>query len=169
MNTTETTIARPVGATRAGPIHLRVERTIAAPPAVVFDLITDIDRMSDWSPEITESRWLGGAEGPEEGARFFGRNEAGSLSWTTKPTVTEVVDGRVFEFRVPMPSRSTWRYELTPIDGGTRVVELLDQTKRSPFFIRLLQKRAGITDRAADLESAMRTTLDRLAAVAERA
>lgn len=155
-----------------GPINLSVSTTIDAPADVVFDLITDIDRMPEWSPQISESRWVKGTSddgGAAVGAVFFGKNVAGTSSWSTKPKVTELVPGRVFEFNVPFPSRSTWRYELTPVDGGTRVTESLSQTKRMPGFIRLAQKRAGITDRAADLKRDMHVTLERIAAAATNA
>lgn len=160
-----------------GPINISVSTVVDAPANVVFDLITDIERMAEWSPHITESRWISGTSadgGAAVGAKFVGKNTAGdgtsgkkAMTWSTKPTVTDLVPNRVFQFRVPAPSRSTWRYELTPVEGGTRVTESLSQTKRLPAFIRLLQKRAGITDRAADLEAAMRVTLDNLGAAAE--
>lgn len=159
-----------------GPINVSVSTIIEAPADVVFDLVTDIERMADWSPQIIESRWISGTIGDGRaavGAKFLGKNTAGdpasgkkAMTWVTKPTVTDVVANRVFEFSVPFPSRSTWRYELTPVDGGTRVVETLSQTKRMPPFIRFMQKRANITDRAADLESAMHLTLDNIAAAA---
>lgn len=159
-----------------GPINVSVSTVVEAPADVVYDLITDIERMAEWSPQIIESRWISGTTTDGRaavGAKFSGKNTAGdpasgkkAMTWVTKPTVTDVVANRVFEFEVPFPSRSTWRYELTPVEGGTRVVETLSQKKRMPPFIRLMQKRANITDRAADLESAMRVTLDNIAAAA---
>ena len=41
------------------------------------------------------------------------------------------------------------------------------QPKRTPAPLRYLQRRAGVTDRAAHVRAAMETTLDRLAATAE--
>ncbi|MGH3151753.1 MAG: SRPBCC family protein [Streptosporangiaceae bacterium] len=43
---------------------LRVERSIAAAPEAVRELITDITRMGDWSPETTSAQWTAGADGP---------------------------------------------------------------------------------------------------------
>lgn len=153
---------------RPEPLHLTVSRTVAAPPEVIFDLLTDVERMPDWSPEVVESSWVGDATAPAVGARFTGKNVVGTMSWSTKPKITELAVAKVFEFRVPAPSRSTWRYELTPAPDGTIVTETLTQSKRTPAPLRFLQRRAGVTDRAADVRAGMATTLERLAATAER-
>ncbi|HAS09465.1 MAG TPA: SRPBCC family protein, partial [Acidimicrobiaceae bacterium] len=49
-----------------------VSREIAAPPQRVWELISDITRMGEWSPETTGGKWLKGATGPAVGARFRG-------------------------------------------------------------------------------------------------
>lgn len=153
---------------RSRPLELTVSRRVSAPADVVFGLLTDVQRMPEWSPEVVASSWVGDAGEAAIGARFTGRNEIGSMSWSTKPRITDLVEDRVFEFRVPAPSRSTWRYELVPVDGGTVVTETLTQAKRTPAPLRLLPRRAGVTDRAAHLRDGMQTTLDRLAATAEQ-
>ena len=153
--------------TRPEPLDLSVTRTVAASPEVVFDLITDVGRMADWSPEVEESAWVDADGRAEVGARFTGRNAIGSMSWTTKPKVTEVVEASVFEFRVPAPSRSTWRYELTPTETGTVVTQTLTHSKPTPPPQRNQQRPARVTPRAAHVRAAMETTLDRLAATAE--
>src|ERR1017187_2764284 len=62
----------------------------AAPPAQVWDLVSDITRIGEFSPETFEARWLTrpqvAATGPEVGARFRGhvrRNGRGPGYWTT--------------------------------------------------------------------------------------
>lgn len=47
---------------------------IAAPPARVWDLVSDVRNMGRWSPETFSTRWLRGAMLPEPGARFRGWN-----------------------------------------------------------------------------------------------
>ena len=89
-----------------------------AEPRAVWELISDITRMGDYSPEVFEAEWLDGATGPEVGARYRGhvkRNEMGPIYWTTCK-VTECVPGEVFEFAVIMRDRpvNTWRYEFMP-------------------------------------------------------
>jgi uncharacterized protein YndB with AHSA1/START domain len=151
------------------PIDVTVRRTIDAPADVIFDLVTDITRMHEWSPETTEARWLGDAATAAVGAQFAGTNRLGKNSWTTKPTITALEPGRLFEFKVPGKSGPIWRYEFRAAGEQTEVVESAVQAKRSPAIIRFFQRRAGVTDRAANLHQNMSTTLERLAVVAERA
>ncbi len=102
------------------------------------------------------------------GARFKGSNRLGSLTWSTKPTVTAAERGRLFAFEVPGRAKTTWTYRFDPVPGGVRVTESVRQARATPLPIRLLQRRAGVTDRAEHLRAAMTTTLERLATVAER-
>ena len=59
---------------------------MAAPAGRVWDLVADITRIGEFSPETFEAEWLDGAEGPGAGARFRGhvrRNGRGPVYWTT--------------------------------------------------------------------------------------
>jgi Polyketide cyclase / dehydrase and lipid transport len=150
----------------ATPVGVTVSADIPAPPKVVFDLITDITRMGEWSPETVKAVWIGDATRAAEGARFKGTNRIGSMKWSTKPTITSVVAGRLFEFKVPGKSGATWRYELSPTDRGTHVTESVRQARPSPRPIRFMQKRAGVTNRNAHLRDAMHITLQRLGVAA---
>lgn len=147
------------------PISARAERVIEAPPEVIFDLVTDLPRMPEWSPENTSVEWLDGQD-IAVGSRFKGKNELGKNSWSTKGTITELEPGRSFAFKINGKSGPTWRYELQATDGGTLVVETVEQAKPSPWPIRFVQKRAGITDRSQHLSNDMETTLDNIAAAA---
>ena len=95
---------------------------IDAEPTRVWELISDITRMGEYSPEVFEAEWLDGATGPVVGARYRGhvkRNERGPTYWTTCK-VTECSPGEVFEFGVMMGDKAmnTWRYEFAPGAGG---------------------------------------------------
>ena len=153
---------------RAVPLAVSVTRVIEASPEVVYDLVSDVTRMGDYSPENTGATWLAGATGPAVGARFKGTNRLGSNSWSTKPTITAADRGRRFEFVVPGSRGATWTYTFDPVAGGVRVTESMRQDRPSIFLVRFLQRRAGVTDRAANLRTSMETTLERVAAVAER-
>lgn len=144
------------------PISATVERTIAAPPETLYDIVTDVGRIGELSPECRDAEWVGKSDGPNIGARFKGTNELGKSKWNTKPTVTAAERGQVFEFKVPMGFGPTWRYEFHAVEGGTRVVESMRQDKPSPWFIRRAQKKAGVTDRAANITTGMTTTLANL-------
>ncbi|MEO0495490.1 MAG: SRPBCC family protein [Actinomycetota bacterium] len=150
--------------TKHEPIDFSVEATIPATPETVYDLVADITRMGEWSPETIEASWLAGATGAEVGARFKGTNTLGRASWATKPTITEAARGQAFAFKVPGKAGPVWRYDFEAVPGGTRVVESVQQAAPSPAIIRFIQRRNGVSDRAAHLEDGMRTTLANLTA-----
>ncbi|MEM8708296.1 MAG: SRPBCC family protein [Actinomycetota bacterium] len=150
--------------TKPTPIEIEVEATIPAPPEVVYDLVADITRMGEWSPETTDAEWIKGSTEATVGARFKGTNQLGKASWATKPTVTAARRGETFAFKVPGKSGPTWRYDFEPVPGGTRVVESVQQAAPSPAIIRLIQRRNGVTDRRSHLADGMRSTLANLAA-----
>ena len=101
---------------------------MAASADRVWDLVSDITRIGEFSPETFEAEWLGGASGPETGARFRGhvrRNGRGPVYWTVC-TVLACDPGREFAFTVAGPrgvTLNTWRYRLEPSTGGTDVIE----------------------------------------------
>jgi uncharacterized protein YndB with AHSA1/START domain len=151
---------------RAKPVNATVTRTVRASPQTVYDLISDVSRMGQWSPETVEARWLGGAQGPAVGARFAGTNRIGKLKWTTKPTIVGAERGAVFAFTVPGRSGPTWTYTFESVPGGTRVRESVAQQRPSALLIRLMQRMAGVRDRTEHLRGGMAVTLDRLDAAA---
>ena len=56
-----------------------------APPAEVWDLVSDVTRIGEFSPETFEARWTRGSTGPEVGAYFKGhvkRNGVGPTYWS---------------------------------------------------------------------------------------
>ena len=50
--------------------ELEVCRSVAAPPAKVWALVSDITRVGDWGGEWVHVKWIDGADGPGVGARF---------------------------------------------------------------------------------------------------
>ncbi len=96
---------------KPAPLSVSVTRTIHARPDTVYDLISDITRMSTFSPETTSAQWLSGADHAAVGARFKGTNAIGRTRWSTKPTVTAAescASGSPSQCRGgPVPSGST--------------------------------------------------------------
>ncbi len=141
----------------------------AAPPAEVWDLVSDVTRIGEFSPETFEARWLDGASGPQAGARFRGhvrRNGRGPVYWTTC-TVTASEPGREFAFAVNGPGEvvvNTWRYRLTPNGDGTDVTESFE-LPGSPLN-RLYWRLAGRARMRTNLRG-MRVTLEKMKAIAE--
>lgn len=144
-----------------------VSADIAADPKVVYDLVSDVTRMGEWSPETTSCRWLRGT-GPAVGARFRGTNQRHLARWTTTCTVTAADPGRRFAFDVGWGpwAISQWSYDIEPTADGCRVTERW--VDRRGTAMRVSSPAVmGIVDRAAHNRRGMETTLAALKAAAE--
>lgn len=124
---------------RSGDYH-SVSRVIAADPATVYRLVSDITRMGQWSPEARSGRWLGGATGPAPGARFRGRNRWRLMTWARTCEVEVAEPGKKFVFRTlperGVPDSTRWAYELEKVTGGTRVTESYEIVDALPRWIQ---------------------------------
>ena len=72
-------------------MHDSVTVHFAASPEAVWELVSDVTRIGEYSPETFEAEWLDGATGPAVGAEFRGhvkRNEKGPTYWTRCRVVT---------------------------------------------------------------------------------
>ena len=100
---------------------------IAAPPDVVYDLITDITRMGEWSPECYRCEWLDGATAAAPGARFRGYNRLGPLRWQRTVVIDTAEPGREFAFTTVNDGagreETRWRYTMEPSSTGTLLTE----------------------------------------------
>jgi uncharacterized protein YndB with AHSA1/START domain len=98
---------------------------IEASPERLYEMVSDVTRMGEWSPETRRCEWLGDATGPAVGARFKGVNQIGNRKWGIVSVVTQADPGRVFAFDATAgPIRyATWTYTFEPTDTGTLVTE----------------------------------------------
>jgi uncharacterized protein YndB with AHSA1/START domain len=151
--------------------HDSVAIDIAAAPQRVYDLVADIPRMGEWSPECRRCSWTGGATGAAVGARFRARNKGRrGPSWFNTPTITVAEPGRELAFNRHGPGIGsyTWRYVFEPSPTGTRLTESYDVERPLPKAMSwLTEKWVGSSDRDADLHEGMQTTLSRIKAAAE--
>lgn len=141
-----------------------------APPDVVWDLVSDITNMGEYSPEVVEAEWLNGATGPKVGARYRGhvkRNENWPFLYWTTCEITECEPGKVFEFAVMMRDRpvNTWRYEFDARNGGTDLTESFDLG--DSLFTKIWRPLGGFLRERRNQRDMLRT-LERIKAVAER-
>ena len=145
-----------------------VEREIAAPPAEVWAMVSDLPRMGEWSPEATGAKWVKGADGPAVGARFRGRNRNGIRRWSTSGKVVECEPGKAFAFDIVVGPLSVarWSYRIEPTATGCRVTEQWDD-KRSPLMPTIGRLASGVGDRASHNRQSMEQTLANLAKAAE--
>ena len=94
---------------------------VARSPEDLYDMISDVTRMGEWSPVCTACWWDEGG-GPRPGAWFTGRNELPERTWETRSQVVAADRGREFAFMV-RGSWVRWGYTFTRVDGGTQVTE----------------------------------------------
>ena len=154
---------------------VEVEIFVEAPPQRVWELVTDIVLLGEWSPEYNGGDWLDGAPGPAVGARFKGRNSREGRNWETTSTVVEADPGGSFAWAVGDPANAvaTWRFDLTAEGNGTRVRQTV---QLGPGPSGLTRRIDELPDRRDDIIAArtgehrrnMQATLQGLKSAAER-
>jgi ligand-binding SRPBCC domain-containing protein len=147
-----------------------VERYIEASPEALYDVVADVTRTPERTPDILACEWLDGATGPAVGARFKARNTGGRLKWSNAPVVTAADPGVEFSFARSEPFGGTilWRHRFVPEGSGTRVIEsyaVVRPIGRVGWFI--IGTLAGLKDRRSELRASMAASLDRLAELVE--
>ena len=151
-------------------MHGSVTVHMNATPDAVWRVVSDVTRVGEFSPETFEAEWLDGGTGPAAGARFRGhvkRNGRGPTYWTVCDVVACVPE-REFAFAVVNRGKpiNTWTYRLEPAAGGTDVTESFRLTDTA--LLRAYWALAGRW-RSKTNDANMRTTLQKMKAVVERA
>ncbi|MGW6195283.1 SRPBCC family protein [Kribbella sp. NPDC055110] len=166
--------------------------TVQSSADALYRLVSDLPRMSEWSPECTHVTWssrrssagssggsiagsiagssggstAGSCDGPVPGARFVGHNRAGVVRWFTFGKVVTAQPARRFTFDItfgPIPI-SRWDYEFTPTATGCKVTE--SWTDHRPSTLKLLF-RPLFGNRTPRNIHGIHTTLTRLKSTAE--
>ncbi len=145
---------------------------IAARPETGYALITDIQQMASFSPELVSCRWLDGATGPAVGARFEAVNKVpASRPWKNRPVV--VTHNPPDEFAIsrtePFAGTVVWRYQVQSEESGTHLIESYEVTRpitRLGWLI--IEKLFHGDDRRSALRTGMIQTLERVKEAAER-
>src|SRR5215475_15737151 len=151
--------------------HDEVRLRIQAPPELLYDLVSDVPRTPEWSPEVISCRWLDGAVGAVPGARFSARNKRRWATWSNKPVVETAERGREFAFTRTEPGGGTirWFYRFEPDASGTAVILGYQVLRPVPAGLHvMLRLLFGVRDLRADLHANMETSLRRMAELAGR-
>ena len=136
---------------------------IDADPERVWSLVSDIKLMPTLSNELQSVQWAEGAVGPRVGARFVGHNEHQAFGqWSTTSQIVACDEPREFAWAVGEPDNpaATWRFRLTPRDGGTSLnywmqmgparsglsvaIEAMPDKEQKIVFVRLREFEAAI-------------------------
>ena len=115
------------------PFRVSVERVVPAPPERIFDLLADPRRHKDIDGSGTLVQAVEGPERLSLGA-VFGMDMCIGAPYRMTNTVVEFEEGRRIAWQ-PRPASAVasraiggriYRYELTPVEGGTLVRETWD-------------------------------------------
>ena len=131
-------------------------RVVSAAPEAIFALLVDPSQHSliDGSGTVKASR-------SEPGVRLglgstFGMNMKFGAPYNIENTVVEFEENRLLAWRHFGGHR--WRYELEPVEGGTKVTESFDwSTSKSPLILELTQspkRNAKAIEKTLDLLAA---------------
>jgi hypothetical protein len=141
---------------------------IESTPETVYDLVADMPRMGEWSPECERVEWKDGSSGPAVGATFVGHNRGGPgrlMRWSRQGRVLAADRGREFAFVTEEGGRASteWHYRFEATAGGTRVTESY-VVQWIPTWARIVDVP---TNRHRELLEAMDHTLGHLKRAAE--
>ncbi|WP_110240439.1 SRPBCC family protein [Nocardioides gilvus] len=147
--------------------HIEQTVDIAAPPEKVWELVSDLPRLSEWSPQVLKS-FLRGGRPVRQGSRLLNVNHKGLLVWPTRSEVVRFEEGREIAWRIE-ENGSTWSFALEPTATGTHLVQRREAPKG------LSQISISLTDRfmggqgvfQAELQQGMRQTLAQVKRLAE--
>jgi uncharacterized protein YndB with AHSA1/START domain len=141
---------------------------IDAPPEQVWDMVADITRMGEWSPETFHCRWVGSVRRAEPGAKFIGFNKQGWKRWATRNVVVEAERGKVFAFRT-RDNNTVWTYRLELDGGGTRLTETRQLPAKRPYLPTLAIKvfLGGLDNHDDHIREGIAQTLERIKTAAE--
>lgn len=135
----------------------------------LYEMVSDLPRIGEWSPECERVEWEGDVTEPVVGTEFLGYNAVGPgrrIRYKRHGTVLAADPGREFTFITDEGGKPStkWSYRFEALgDGRTRVTESYD-VEWIPTWARILDP---ILNRYKELLEGMGTTLERLKAVAE--
>lgn len=151
---------------------VEVEVVVAAPPALVWSLVSDIDLPARFSTEFRGGSWL---DAPGVGARFTGRNHHDARGdWETVCYVSRYDPPHAFSWEVTDPQHpsASWWFDLHESADG---VTVRYGARIGPAPSGLTTAIAAMPDkeerivarRLQELEGNMRATLQGIKALAE--
>lgn len=107
---------------RAESLSLSESIVVERPAIELYDMVSDVTRMGQWSP-VCKACWWDPGESPRVGAWFTGRNELPERVWETRSEVVVTDRGREFAWMVN-GSFVRWSFTFDSLaPGTTRVTE----------------------------------------------
>ncbi|MFE3446807.1 SRPBCC family protein [Nocardia sp. NPDC059180] len=114
------------------PKNLEAAIDIAAPPEQVWAVVSDLERMPEFSPQCIRMMPLGT---PKAGTWTLNFNKDGWKRWPTTSRIVRFEPNQAFAFRMNENS-TVWSYTLEPTEAGTRLIERRDVPNGVTWIVR---------------------------------
>ncbi|WP_232677204.1 SRPBCC family protein [Nocardioides sp. R-C-SC26] len=140
---------------------------IAATPAQVWALVSDVPAMARWSPQVVRSTVKGGVV--KQGATIKNLNRKGPLFWPTSSKVVRFEPHRDFALRIK-ENRTIWSFQLEEnAAGGTTLTQRRELPQGVSAVSIVLTKTilGGVDGFTQHLKDGMQETLAKIKAEAE--
>ena len=135
-----------------------------ARPEAVWEVVSDLTRMPEFSPELRKAFVVGKVG---VGAHIIGINRRRAVVWPTTSKVVRWEPGRAVAWKT-RESGATWIYELEPTATGTAVTGRRVLPKFTLGTSLLGPVIGGAEGHDAELADGIRTTLERIRSTVEQ-
>lgn len=139
---------------------------IAASPAEVYNLVRQLNRMGEWSPENTGGSWIKG-DGSSVGDQLEGVNRIGDREWSVVATVNIADEASAYGFYTGPADAPyvQWTYQIAANGDGTTLTEVWDVIELPPTLAEAPPK--ALAGRKAQVQEAMAATVTAMKATLE--
>ena len=154
--------------TESAPAAIESSIEIDAPPARVWEVVSEVRNATEWSSQAWRIFSPGGRT--TKGTWAINLNKRGPIVWPTTSRVVEFEPGRRFANRIN-ENTTVWVFELEPTpSGGTRLTERREVPDGLTFISRFLTDKlfGGQKSFTAEMDRGVSTSLQRIKALAER-
>jgi uncharacterized protein YndB with AHSA1/START domain len=145
------------------PAQISATIEMKADPEVVWQVVSDLRRMPEFSPELRKAYVVGK---PGVGANIIGINRRKLAVWPTTSKVVRWEPGHAVAWRT-RESGATWVYELEETPAGTQVTGRRVLPRFTLGTSVLGPAIGGAAGHDRELAEGIRTTLERIKATVE--
>lgn len=142
--------------------------TIDTTPCALWDIIRDVRRMPEWSPQVVSVKLRAPDDDTRLGSTFTNLNRLGELEWITHGEVVRYAPEKEIAFRIA-ENYTIWSFSISAHGAAT----VLTQRRETPdgiseFSLELTESHLGGQQAFTDvLEAGMEQTLTAIKACAE--
>lgn len=141
---------------------------IAASPDQVWEVVSDLRRMREWSPQVDSTRLSDDLDDIAVGTRLTNRNVQGELAWITHAEVVRLDPGHEIAFRIE-ENWAIWSFAVEASPAGARLTQRREAPEGlSPSSVQAQETWLGGQEQfTVTLRAGMRETLEGIRATLE--